>query len=289
MLLEFGILAALGAMLFWGFGDFLIQKSTRKFGDIESLAFIGIVGSIGILPFIINDLYLLFIPGNFVLLFFLGILTFLVSVINFEALKKGKISVVEVILEIELPITIVLGFFLLRESLSYIQLGLIGLIFLGIVMISLSPESLKKHKKKIEKGVILSVITATGMAFINFFTAVGSRDISPFMIIWFPWIMFSIITLVLVSKRDGGLRRFCRDAKRFRNLIIPMGILDTGAWIFFSLAVMESPLAITIAITESYPAIAMLLGLSINKERISKRQFLGVFLSIAGSLALAFI
>ena len=33
MVFEIGILFALAALVFWGFGDFLIQRSTRKFGD----------------------------------------------------------------------------------------------------------------------------------------------------------------------------------------------------------------------------------------------------------------
>jgi len=53
-MLETGIIFAFGAMLFWGFGDFLIQRTTRKIGDIETLAFISIFGSIGLLPVLLK-------------------------------------------------------------------------------------------------------------------------------------------------------------------------------------------------------------------------------------------
>lgn len=36
-LVSLGILFAFVAMLFWGFGDFMIQKSTRKIGDWETV------------------------------------------------------------------------------------------------------------------------------------------------------------------------------------------------------------------------------------------------------------
>ena len=37
MSISVGIGLAFVAMLCWGFGDFLIQRSTRKVGDIEAL------------------------------------------------------------------------------------------------------------------------------------------------------------------------------------------------------------------------------------------------------------
>jgi hypothetical protein len=41
-----GILFALLAMLFFGFGDFLIQRSTRKVGDWETLFLFSILGGV---------------------------------------------------------------------------------------------------------------------------------------------------------------------------------------------------------------------------------------------------
>ncbi len=91
MFLEGSILAAFGAMLFWGFGDFFIQRETRKIGDMESLAFIGAIGAIGLFPFVLPELPSLFTMQNALLLTFVGIVTFITSVIDLEALKKGKL------------------------------------------------------------------------------------------------------------------------------------------------------------------------------------------------------
>ena len=49
---ELGIIFAFAAMLCWGFGDFLIQKSTRKFGDVETLFFISFFGAVVLFPFV---------------------------------------------------------------------------------------------------------------------------------------------------------------------------------------------------------------------------------------------
>ena len=78
-----GILAAFGALFCWGFGDFFIQRTTRKIGNLESLAFIGIIGAIGLLPFVFNDLPLLFSLRNLMILLVLGIVTFIAAILDF--------------------------------------------------------------------------------------------------------------------------------------------------------------------------------------------------------------
>ena len=288
MQFEFGILAAFGAMICWGIGDFLIQRGARKMGDIESLAFIGGLGAIGLFPFILPELPMLFQPANLALLFFVGAITFVAAIFDFEALKEGKLSVIEVILEIELPVTAMLAVIFFKESISIPQFSVIIAIFLGIVLIALGSFSKKHTAKGIEKGVFLAVLAAIGMAAVNFLTAVGSKQVSPLMVIWMPWLVIAILSVFFIWKREG-LPRFFRNAKKFEGLIVAMAIFDTLAWLFFATAVLENELAITTAITESYPAIGILLGVWLNKERILPHQYAGAGIALAASVLLVFI
>jgi drug/metabolite transporter (DMT)-like permease len=68
-----------------------------------------------------------------------------------------------------------------------------------------------------------------------------------------------------------------------------MGIFDTLAWLFFAVALLENELSITTAITESYPVIAMFLGLWINRERIVSHQYWGAAIALVGSIFIGFI
>ena len=225
MIVELSILFAFGAMLCWGIGDFLIQKTVRKVGDVETLAFIGLIGGVFLIPFIVKDIGLIFSLQNLLLLLILGIITFIVALFNFEALKVGKLSVIDVILELELPVTIVLSYIFLRESLSGIQFAFISLIFLGLLLIA--TKSFKKNIwKGIEKGFFLGIVTAIGMGAVNFLTAVSSKNISPLMAVWFPWVIFTIFCfVVIIRKRE--LKKFSRNFMKFKALIIFMGIFDT--------------------------------------------------------------
>ncbi len=280
------ILAAIGAMISWGFGDFFIQKGTRKIGDVETLAWIGVLGSIGLVPFIWKDLSLVMQGSSFLILLVLGIVTFAIGIVNFEALRRGKLSIVEVILETELPIAVLLGIVFLRESLSLLEAALILLVFIGIVLIAAEPGALKR-KHFLEHGAILALFAAGGYGVIDFLTAVGAKTISPLLTIWFTWATFTIICLIYLAY-TGRIRHFFRDAGRYKGLVLSMGIVDTLAWVLFAIAVRNNELAITVAITESYPAIALILGVAVNKEKVAIHQYAGAVIAVGASFCMGF-
>lgn len=287
MLLASSLIFAFVAMLCWAAGEFFIQRSSRKVGDVESLFFIGVIGIIGLLPFVWKDLPALMEWQNLLLLGFLGVLTFVAALLNFEALKEGKLSVIEVLLEIELPITILLGLIIFGEKLSMFQWFTILLIFIGIILMAIKKYHLQNLRKLFEKGVLIGIIGSIGMGVINFLTAASSRQISPVMAIWGPAVVFSILCLIVIWRREG-LSRAYSNLKRYKWLILAMGIFDTAAWTSYAFATFNGEIAVITAITESYPAICLILGYTINKEKVNWHQYLGATLAIIASIVLAF-
>lgn len=288
MLVELSIIAAIGAMLCWGIGDFFIQRSVRKIGDVEALALIGIIGSIVLLPLAIKEIDVLFSPANIGLLIVLGVVTFVAAIFNFEALKKGKLSVIEVVLELELPITVILGILIFKESLSIVQLGVIGAIFIGILLIAFKKKGNENIFKHLEKGVYLAILGAIGMGFVNFLTASSSKQVSPLMAIWVPWIVFTIICLVIIFKREG-FTKIAKNTWKFKWIVLFMGLFDTAAWFLYAFSVVKNEIGIITAITESYPAIGLFLGVLINKEKVNWHQYLGAAIALGASFVLAFV
>lgn len=280
-MVSLSIMAALGALFCWGFGDFFIQRATRKMGDVESLAWIGFIGAVCMLPFVWHDLSLLLQRSNLSILFVLGLITFTVGIINFEAFRRGKLSVIEVLLELELPVTVLFSIFFLGEHINAIQTVLAIIIFSGIILIAARPGEIKKHHF-FEKGAVLAIIAAGGYGLINFLTTVGARQISPLLAIWFPWLTFTIIcALWLMAK--GRLRPAAAHAKTYWKLILAIGLFDTLAWIFFAFALQKKELAVIIAITESFPAVSLMLGIKVNKEKVAPHQLAGAITTIVAS------
>lgn len=279
----FGTIIALLSMLAWGFGDFFIQKSSRKIGSLETLASIGLVGVIGLLPFVIGNISSLLYSWRILLV--LGILSFTVSILNFEALKSGKLSVVEVLFELELPITVLLAVIILKENVSVVQIILFLLILAGIVSMSLRKFSFVHLKTGLEKGIFLALFTAFGLAMINFFTAAAATKVSPMVVIWTCWTIYTVacIITIIVRKEQKG---FLNNMKKNWKLLIITGILDTAGWVFYATSTTINGLAITTGITESYPAVALFLGVYVNKEKIKTHQYIAALIVLTVSIIL---
>ena len=116
MALELGIMFAFAALVFWGFGDFLIQRSTRKLGDWETLFVITAFGVVILTPFIYSDpeFALLFEDKTFLMFTGISVVLLLAAILDFEALKRGKIAVVEPIYALEVPISAILAFMIIN-------------------------------------------------------------------------------------------------------------------------------------------------------------------------------
>lgn len=282
-----GILFALIALVSWGFGDFFIQKTTRAVGSWKALFFIGIVGLIGLFPFVKNDLTTLN-SANFLLLGLLGIVIVFAALFDFEALRQGKISIIEPIVGLELPITVGLSLTLANEALSSLQLFLIGIVFIGIMLaITAHHTYLHYHKRIFERGVILAGIGAIGMALTNFLVGVSSQDISPLITIWFAHSLLAVVCGIYILYK-GEFGSLIHDLSNYPKPIIGQSILDNVAWVSFAKATTFIPIAIATTISESYIALAVLLGLFVNHEKLRKHQVIGLVLATIGVITLSY-
>src|SRR3989338_8939836 len=136
--LEIGIAFAFVALLFWGFGDFLIQRTARKLGDWETLFVVTLFGVILLFPFVYNDIEAAigFHDSTFLLLVGMSVVLFAAALLDFEALKKGKLAIVEPIMAREVPVTVIVTFVAINEGVSALQIFLISTLVLGLVLVS---------------------------------------------------------------------------------------------------------------------------------------------------------
>ncbi|MFA6446126.1 MAG: DMT family transporter [Candidatus Paceibacterota bacterium] len=283
-----GLIFAFTALLSWGYGDFLIQKSARRFGDWIALFFIGLFGTVLLLPFIWTRIGYVFLDIQQLLILTAGsaILVF-AALLDFEALRRGKISVIEPIFAFEVPITAGLALFILHERISMEQLILVGLLIVGIFLVSTSTF---KHFKRmhVERGVFLAIVATIGMGTINYLYGVGSRIYDPLIVNWFVNFFITISTLIyiLAKKRWHFVRQ---DWRSNWKLVTGIGVFDNLAWLTYSYSTLYLPIAIATSLTESYIALAALFGLMFNKEKLRKHQLVGLALTVVCAIILAYL
>jgi drug/metabolite transporter (DMT)-like permease len=282
------LLLAFGAMLSWGVGDFLIQRTVKRIGTLETLAWITGSSAVIMIPVIIYRGISL-TPNDIIMLALLGVVTFVSGLLDFKALSIGKLSVMETIMAIELPLTIMLGVIAFNERLSGGQWLLVLMIFIGIILVSVNFKNLH-HRDFLEKGTIIAIISGIVFALVNFFSADLAKTIDPMMAIWFPWLACGTISFIYISRfKKRHFRQFVKKSYQHWKLIAWVSAVDLAAWLFYAFAVEKEELSITIAITESYIVIALILGVIINKEKIRPLQYLGAALAIIGSIAIGLV
>ena len=280
-----GILFASIAILGWGFGDFLIQRSARKIGDWEALFFITFFGALFLLPFVYKELQFLSLYDWFVLTG-TSIVILVAGLLDFDALRVGKLSIVEPIYAMEVPITIALATFLVGESMSGTQFVLVAALLVGIFLVS-SKHFGRMRIRTVERGVFFAILATIGMGLSNFLFGFASRATDPLMINWFTSAFMAIATIVyLLYTRQGW--KVIHNWNKNKRLILGVSFSDNLAWVAYSTAILYLPIGLTTGLTESYIALAAVLGLIFNNERLAHHQRLGLILSVVAAVSLAF-
>ena len=124
---------------------------------------------------------------------------FLASFLDLEALRKGKLDVVEPIWSLEIVSSALLAFFLLGEKLSLFQFIFVILLIVSLTLVSLKRLNFEK-KILIEKGVYIAIIAAIAMGIANFFIGVGSRNIDPITMKWGMDVFLTVGSMIFILK-----------------------------------------------------------------------------------------
>lgn len=287
--MSLGILSAFMAMLFWGVGDFLMQKVIRKVGIFETLFAITFVGAVMIFPFVYKDFGEIFSWGDaFWVLSFSSIVLFIGAILDFMALKVGKLSIVEPIWSLEIVSTSVLAFLVLGESITLLQIFFITTLIAGLILVSVEDNKNFKSKDFLEKGAILALIAAITMGSANFLFGWSARLTDALTVNFFTCLSIATLSFLVLTYRGVFSKGFF-ELWKYKKVVLPMCILDNFAWIAFAKAMSLSSIAIVTALSESYIIIAVLLGIFLNKEKLRNHQKFGLITALVFAIILAYI
>ena len=283
-----GIAVVVIAMLSWGLGDFLIQRSTRAVGDRETLFLITAFGVVLLLPFVWSRLPA--IAGDLHSLLVLvcsGAFIGMGAMLQLESFKVGKIAVVEPMLPFEIPAASILAFLLLGDAVGALQTFLIVTLIIGLFMISFQGRLFSKRFLA-EKGVLFGLGGAALMGVGDFFLGWGSRIADPLTANFVADVVMAAGAAVLLIGR-GRMRRLISDLRHAKGLIFFMAVLDNTAWIAYAFAMSLIPIAVATGLAESSCIIGVLLGIFINKEKLEGHQRVGLIVAIVSAVTLAFL
>lgn len=282
-----GIGFAFIAMLSWGVGDFLIQRSTRKLGDFETLFLITFFGALLLLPFAYRELPA-FLSGSLLTLGVVGLASFALfaaALLNLEAFRRGKLSVVEPIQPLEIVSASALSFLIINERLTFPELYLIAALIVGLILVSYRGR-LFSRRFLLERGIWFAIVSATMMGLADFLVGWGTRLSDAILVNFIISSVLAVFSGAFLLARGRLLKSF-RDLLKYRLNLAPMIILGNVAWVAYAFAMGLAPIGIVTAFSESAVIIAVILGLSVGREQLELHQKAGLFAAVAAALALA--
>jgi len=255
-------------------------------GNVESLFFICAFAAIVMLPFVFGDFHKL--NGHTVWPLVIVILvTFIAAGVNFQAFKIGKISVVETVLGIELPLTLLFSMIFKGERITIYQALLVLAVFWGVLLSVQEDFGLHIHFK--ERGTILALIGSINLALINVFMGIASIETSPLFANWSTSLVIALCLLAYMFYRKEKHYSLIEHLRKYPGLLLRLSLVDNGAWVAYSYGTLYIPVAIASTVSEGYIALAAALGIIVNKEKLKSHQMAGVFLAIGAIIILSAI
>jgi drug/metabolite transporter (DMT)-like permease len=288
----FGILAALGALVGWGVGDFLIQRLTRRIGNFRTMLYGGSFGFLVLTPFAWSHL-----PDAFgawqdtVLLIGISSVVFFNAFFNFEALRKGKIAVIAPVLALELPLTALLAVALIGERLTPGQVVAILAVVVGFFFVVRQKSADGSWRKpSFERGVAYAIIGVFGLAFYNFTIGISSRATEPVLTAWVIGGTVAILSFItLLVRREVSAKSLIQPLRKYPGLILAESVCVVGAGLCFAYATTLIPISVATGVSEGYVVLSVMLGLLINREKLRRSQLFGVGIVVLGILGLAWM
>jgi drug/metabolite transporter (DMT)-like permease len=162
--------AGLGGMFGWGFADFYAKLTIDRIGDVVSLAWAHIFGTILLLCVAVGHLALTGAgPGfpvdvmTWLWLAFFGVLQAVVYLLLYSGFEKGQVAVLNPVFASFSGVVALISITILGESASALKVAALLLVFGGILLLSLDRSTLRIRMENVPglKEVGLATACAT--------------------------------------------------------------------------------------------------------------------------------
>lgn len=282
------ITAGLMGMIGWGLADFFAKMTIDKVGDMATLAWAHLFG-LGLIVLLVllklvsgHDIVL---PGNFSEFFslvFFGALQAFVYFFVYRAFGKGQVAILNPIFSSYSGIVVVLSVAVFGEVIRLPQLLVVGLIFFGVLAISLEQESLALRKFKFANlPGVADIITAAALAAV--WTILWSQFVSgkdwlvyaAIMYFWMSVVIFCISKFQKINLKVAD--------KSLWKYFFFIGLAEVAAYVGVSIGYsLTSHTSIVAVISGAFSVPTILLARVFLRDKLDQVQTLGAALIIAG-------
>jgi|SRR5579859_7976041 len=284
-----GIFFALLAAVLAALAYTSAKKSYEDFPPSIAFFLSMVFGLIIYVPFgLLSGLHFSGLPTTFLYAFVSAILA---EAFYFYVLSKGELSITGTVIGTYPLFVILFSAFINHEHLSLVQGFFIGLTILGIIILSL-PKKLKEKTlvKATRNGAILWALAgaiAVGLSDSLTKHAINQTSAGTFLFaLAFAQIPVAIVYLFLEKQ---SLSQFAKIFHHFKNYQFAAygGLLNIVNVLCLFLAFQFTLASIASPIGASYPSMMILFAVLFLKEKIAKKDLLGLVITIIGVIGIS--
>lgn len=282
-----GILGGLGGMFGWGTSDFFANSASEKIGHSKAFFWSQVAGLALIATMVlITQPSFSMTSTLFAMAIFCGLAYTLGYLFFYKGFEIGNVSVVSAV--INLQVLFIIAISLLKgQTLTAIQIPAIALLLVGITLVSVNFNDLRKGIVTLLKGV-----KETFLAAIIF--GVFYWPLNEFVVEKADWLAISFITklvavttVFLISLQNKESLEVRSRTKKLVILVAAVGLLEAVGVLSATFGQSYGDGIIVAPISSALTIVTVALAMIFTKERINKIQGTGIALAITGIILTA--
>ena len=284
-ILNLSLSLACGLLTATGFGtaDFIAKLTTNKIGFIRTALFMQVIGSFFVLPFALESTALLVLhPWALLGGVLLGVINAFATLSLYKGFEVGRLSIVSPIASSCPVVSILLAVLFLGESVTDERLLGIGLVIVGVILVSLQ-TSQASVSEKVNRGTMYAIIYMVLGGLLFFALKPVSNALGVFLpVLIMRWVSIPVLTVTFLAWKTNPKGP---TASAFW-LVLSVALFDTFANVMYVLGVSVGTVSIVSTVGGMFSAVTVLLARIVLKERLSRHQILGFAAIAAGVCAL---
>ena len=292
--LAIAVLAGLGGMIGWGSADFFAKKTIDAVGDIVSLVWAHLFGTITLFLVVLYRFYAIgkgiTIPQTASAwggLIFFGALQALVYLFVYKGFSKGLVSVLNPVFASFSGLVAIISILFLGEMVTVHKITALAVVFVGVLALSLDMGALRLKKLRIGnipglKEIGLATVMATFWT-LGWDKFVGGQD-------WvsYAFFMYAFMTVAMyIISRVQKVKLSVITPGLWKFLIL-IGLGETVAYLAISYGYSNTSLTSVVALLSgAFSLPTIILARLFLKEKVSKAQTWGSIIIITGIIILS--
>lgn len=285
-MIEDGILYGIIALIGFGLTGALAKTPIRRIGATKTMAYRNLLVSLFILIGLIYSIGAgIVTQDNFSPYYIL--LAFLISFIGYigfwafyKAMSKSDVGIVSPIANSSIIFTVLFSILFFGDTLTMEQTTAIGLIILGILLISIDFKNIRKSQLfSMKSGLPYALISCFTWGLVFALFKIPVNVIGPILN---ALIVETVILVSSASKMKIRKETFALKDKKILKHIVPVAFFGAVGTLAYNIGITLADVSIVAAITFSNPLIATIYGRIVYKEKLKLVQYVAGLLIVTG-------